>query len=188
MACQRNTLKCISELLLCCAAQTPIVVDAQGIYFVACYQTSVRYWLGFRTTKKIKWFTNPDSGRLIHIALRAADLLEFQVHTEKLPFRCTLETGSIHAVFHQLKRKDTVVLYFCQNGYTSTESRVWIIRHRGRTKPCLVRGLPRWETEFSEGFIFSGFTFSSRFLFFLFAYCSPLLMFSVYFTLHLIFL
>ena len=85
-----NTLKCIAELLLRCAPQTPISVDHDGIVFVACDQ---------------------GSGRLIHILLSAEDLIQFQFHSEKVPFRCTLETSSLHAVFHQLKRKDTVVLY-----------------------------------------------------------------------------
>lgn len=70
-----NTLKCISELLLRCASQTPITVDRGGIAFVASDQTS---------------------GRLIHIFLSRDDMLEFKVIQESLPFRCTLETSSIH--------------------------------------------------------------------------------------------
>ena len=73
-----NTLKCIAELLLRCANQTPMTVDAeQGVAFTACDQ---------------------NSGRLIHIVLRPRDMLRF--HVAKAPFRCTLETGSLFASFH----------------------------------------------------------------------------------------
>ena len=45
--------------------------------------------------------------------------------------RYTLETGSMHAVFHQLKRKDQVVLYANTNGQvTGPVPCVW-------TGPCM---------------------------------------------------
>ena len=71
------------------------------------------------------------SNRLINIHLHPSDLLEFCLHrTPHGTFKCTLETSSIHAVFHQLfrrcpiglhppwlpKRKDTIVLYETVNG------------------------------------------------------------------------
>lgn len=75
-----NVLKSISELLLRCAPHTPMTVDHTGIFFVSCDQTS---------------------GRLIHIILLKEDLIDFKLHSDNVPFRCTLETGSLHAGFHQ---------------------------------------------------------------------------------------
>lgn len=57
-----------------------MTVGPKGIGFVASDQTS---------------------GRLIHIQLVPNDLLHFRLCIESVPFRCTLETNSIHAVFHQ---------------------------------------------------------------------------------------
>ena len=89
-------------------------MDRGGIAFVASDQTS---------------------GRLIHIFLSREDMLEFRVMQESLPFRCTLETGSIHnqsaafacdrphpasAVFHQLKRRDNVVVYANASGHVGS--------------------------------------------------------------------
>jgi hypothetical protein len=76
-----------------------MTVGPKGIGFVASDQTS---------------------GRLIHIQLVPNDLLHFQLYVESAPFRCTLETSSIHAVFHQLKRRDTVVLYATVTGAVGT--------------------------------------------------------------------
>lgn len=86
---QGHVLKCIAELLVRCAPHVPVTVDAGGLAFVAC---------------------DPASGRLIHIALRAADLVDFRFLREHA-LRCTLESASLHAVCHQLKRKDAVLLY-----------------------------------------------------------------------------
>lgn len=89
-----STLKSISELLLRCAANAPVTVDASGMVFVAC---------------------DPASGRLIHIELRAEDMLRFRfLGTATL--RSTLECSSLHSVFGQLKRKDQVVLYATHGG------------------------------------------------------------------------
>ena len=73
-----STLKCIAELLLRCAPNTPIAVDVAGLTFIA---------------------SDAASGRLIQIRLSAADLLQFRIHRGPTPFRCTLETSSLHAVF-----------------------------------------------------------------------------------------
>jgi hypothetical protein len=89
-----SILKCISELLMRCAPHVPVTVDEGGLSFVAC---------------------DPASGRLIHIVLEAADLLEFRF-LRAHPLRCTLDSSSLHAVFHQLKRKDVVVLYATSTG------------------------------------------------------------------------
>lgn len=89
-----STLKCISELLLRCAPNAPVTVDAAGMVFVAC---------------------DPASGRLIHIELRAADMLRYRF-MGNAPLRSTLECNSLHSVFGQLKRKDQVVLYATHSG------------------------------------------------------------------------
>ena len=84
-----NMLKCMSELLMRCAPHVSLTIDTNGLSFVAC---------------------DPTSGRLIHIVINSGDMGGFQ-HNRKTPMRCLLESHSLHAVFHQLKRKDTVVLY-----------------------------------------------------------------------------
>lgn len=99
---QGNVLKCIAELLMRCASYVPVTVDSDGLTFVAC---------------------DTNSGRLIHIVLHHKDLRSFNFLRTQ-PLRCTLESSSLHAVFHQhwgtgtpnapimqLKRRDTVVLY-----------------------------------------------------------------------------
>lgn len=93
-----SVLKCISELLMRCAPHVPLTVDGGGLAFVAC---------------------DPATGRLIHIALRAEDLLEYDFRRDH-PLRCTLESGSMHAVFHQLKKKDVVLLYATASGRFGT--------------------------------------------------------------------
>lgn len=80
-----TTLKCISELLLRCAPNASVTVDATGMVFVAC---------------------DPASGRLIHIELRAADMLRYRFLGTNPPLRSILECSSLHSVFGQLKRKD----------------------------------------------------------------------------------
>lgn len=70
-----STLKSISELLMRCAPHVPVTVDPEGLSFVAC---------------------DPGTGRLIQVALRAADLLQHRFHREH-PLRCTLESASLHA-------------------------------------------------------------------------------------------
>ena len=80
-----STLKSVAELLLRCAPQTPLSVDPGGVSFVA---------------------SDASSGRLIHVRLGAEDLLQFHIHHGgSSPFRCTLETGSIHAVFRPMGRR-----------------------------------------------------------------------------------
>lgn len=76
-----NTLKCIAELLLRCAPQSPMCVDAEhGLTFTAC---------------------DPSSGRLIHIRIHPDDMIQFRMHSvQKAPFRCSLETTSLFASFH----------------------------------------------------------------------------------------
>jgi hypothetical protein len=76
-----SVLKCVSELLMRCAPHVPVCVDASGMSFVAC---------------------DPTSGRLIHVVLAADDFLEFRFLRQH-PLRCTLESSSLHAVFHQLR-------------------------------------------------------------------------------------
>lgn len=77
-----NTLKCIAELLLRCAPQSPMTVDPEnGLCFSAC---------------------DPGSGRLIHIRIHPDDMIQFRVYSAaKTPFRCSLETGSLFASFHR---------------------------------------------------------------------------------------
>ena len=97
---QGSILKCIAELLLRCATHTPLTVDPEGISLLA---------------------SDASSGRLIHVRLSPRDLVQFRIHTETAPsFRCTLETSSLHAVFHQLKRKDVVVLYATVAGHVGS--------------------------------------------------------------------
>ena len=90
-----HVLKCVSELLLRCAAQTPLTVDgARGLTFLA---------------------SDPNSGRLIHVCLHRRDMLQFRLYgggggddeaeaaaATASTIRYTLETGSIHAVFHRI--------------------------------------------------------------------------------------
>lgn len=79
-----HVLKCVSELLLRCAAQTPLTVDgARGLVFLA---------------------SDPNSGRLIHVCLHRRDMVQFRLYGPAgsgAVLRHTLETGSIHAVFHR---------------------------------------------------------------------------------------
>ena len=71
-------LKCISELLVRCASQVSMTVNANGLGFLAC---------------------DPLRGRLIHIVIKNADMggFSFKRHA---PLRCILESNSLHAVFH----------------------------------------------------------------------------------------
>ena len=89
-----SMLKCISELLMRCAPHISLTVDTSGLSFVAC---------------------DPASGRLIHIVLVATDMGGYRF-ARTSPMRCVLDSNSLHAVFHQLKRKDTVVLYATASG------------------------------------------------------------------------
>lgn len=66
-----NVLKCVSELLVRCAAHVPVTVDGNGIGFTAC---------------------DPTSGRLIHIHLHPRDMMDFRF-LRGAPLRVTLETG-----------------------------------------------------------------------------------------------
>jgi hypothetical protein len=90
-----NILKCISELLMRCSSNIPVTSDATGIMFLACDATS---------------------GRLIHIVMKKEDMLAYKfhrlsVHTSRHPqevginqgniLRCSLDSHSLHAVFHQ---------------------------------------------------------------------------------------
>jgi hypothetical protein len=89
-----SILKCMSELLLRCAPNAPVTVDPGGMVFVAC---------------------DAASGRLVHIDIRATDMLKFRFHA-KAPLRSTIECSSLHSVFSQLKRKDQVVIYATLGG------------------------------------------------------------------------
>lgn len=89
-----NMLKCISELLMRCAPNVSLTIDPTGLSFVAC---------------------DPASGRLIHIVVTSGDMGGFH-YKRRSAMRCLLESHSLHAVFHQLKRKDTVVLYATVSG------------------------------------------------------------------------
>ena len=89
-----SMLKCISELLMRCAPHISLTVESSGLSFVAC---------------------DPASGRLIHIVLMATDMGGYRF-ARTSPMRCVLDSNSLHAVFHQLKRKDTVVLYATASG------------------------------------------------------------------------
>lgn len=99
-----SSLKCISELLMRCAPNAVVTVEPTGVTFVACDQ---------------------NSGRLVHIDLRADDMLKFRTYpapsppseethpptsvvgntpssTSSLPLRSVLECSSLHSVFHRL--------------------------------------------------------------------------------------
>ena len=89
-----STLKSVAELMVRCAPQTSTVVDENGIAFVSC---------------------DPSSGRLIKVHIQTADMSNFKF-MGPVPLRCTLESTSLHAVFHQLKRRDQVVLYGTLDG------------------------------------------------------------------------
>lgn len=54
-----SSLKCISELLMRCAPNAVVTVEPTGVVFIAC---------------------DPNSGRLVHIDLRAADMLKFRMY------------------------------------------------------------------------------------------------------------
>lgn len=71
---------------------------------------------------------DPTGGRLIHIVITNGDMGGFQFH-RTVPMRCSLETNSLHAVFHQLKRKDHACFSkgFLFTGFWKS---VWT-RHRG---------------------------------------------------------
>jgi hypothetical protein len=89
-----NVLKCISELLMRCAPHVSLTIQSQGLVFLAC---------------------DPTGGRLIHITLMSGDMRGFS-YSRSASMRFMLETNSLHAVFNQLKRRDTVVLYATVSG------------------------------------------------------------------------
>ena len=88
------TLKSVAELMVRCSQQTSTTVDDTGITFVAC---------------------DPTSGRLIRVHIHPADMQHFRFMGQT-QLKCTLESPSLHAVFHQLKRRDQVVLYGTHDG------------------------------------------------------------------------
>ena len=89
-----NILKCISELLMRCAPHVSLTIQTTGISFLAC---------------------DPTGGRLIHINITNGDMHSFS-YRRSTQMRCVLESSSLHAVFHQLKRRDMVVLYGTTSG------------------------------------------------------------------------
>lgn len=91
---QGSILKSIAELLVRCAPLTSAIVDGEGVTFIGC---------------------DASSGRLIHVRLLAADMTQFRF-LGQTTLRSTLESSSLHAVFHQLKRRDQVVLYATRSG------------------------------------------------------------------------
>lgn len=112
-----NVLKCIAELLQRCSTQTPVIIDASGIVFIACDQVS---------------------GRLVRVSLCPGDLLHFEFLRggAGAPLRCTLESNSLFAVFHQLKRRDKVLLYGTNDGQFG--SLVDYSGHEAHTKHATV--------------------------------------------------
>jgi len=77
---QGNTLKCISELLYRCSQYVPLVATSQGLRFSSC---------------------DPLSGRLIQVRLLSGDMIQWCFYDKASSMRMTLESSSLHAVFHQ---------------------------------------------------------------------------------------
>lgn len=105
-----NILKCVSELLMRCAPHVAVTVDRMGMSFVAC---------------------DPTSGRLIHVVLGANDLLDFRFLRQH-PLRCTLESSSLHAVFHQLRPRRLLGPPHSLRAVPA-EGRRRVVRHRHRS-------------------------------------------------------
>ena len=102
-----SVLKCISELLHRCSLYVPLVATSEGLRLTSC---------------------DSASGRLIQVVLRAADILHYECMGAG-ELRVTLDASSLHAVMHQLKRRDQVVLYGTRAGqvgslvdYSDTQS------------------------------------------------------------------
>lgn len=76
---QGNTLKCISELLYRCSQYVPLVASPQGLRFSSC---------------------DPLSGRLIQVRLLPGDMIQWCFYDKASNVRMTLESSSLHAVFH----------------------------------------------------------------------------------------
>lgn len=71
-----STLKCVSELLVRCAPMASVTLDAKGLVFVAC---------------------DTVSGRLVHIVLRAGDMLQFECRVPAVT-RYVLECAAFYSV------------------------------------------------------------------------------------------
>lgn len=93
-----NVLKSVGELLYRCSQLVPLIADGDGLQLSSCDQTS---------------------GRLIRVELSRGDMLRYSLLRPE-GLRITLDANSLHATFHQLKRRDRVIIYGKANGEIGT--------------------------------------------------------------------